>query len=116
MSVLRVALVLLLWLVAGLPGGLTLCLCWCPAECTPPTSPCCEAEAPECCDSGCSLETDAHPDPLALPTPPTDWDAAPQAALALAPFQPLARESVRARGRTAARPPPFAQRCPELRL
>lgn len=113
---LRGALVLLLWLVAGLPGGLTLCLCWCPADCAPPASACCEAEETECCDSDCSLELDAHPDALALPTAPTDSDAVPQLAHVLAPFQPQLRESARARERTAARPPPFAKRCPELRL
>jgi len=121
---LRAAFLLLLWLVAGLPEGLTLCLCWCPATCamqsaterTAPRGPCCEAEAPECCGSDCSLELDNHPDPLALPPALPDLEFVPPPVEIAIQFSVRPTPQPRALFAASARPPPFRQRSPELRI
>lgn len=123
-AVLRAAFLLLLWLVAGLPEGLTLCLCWCPATCamqsaaerTAPRGPCCEAEAPECCGSDCSLELDNHPDPLALPPSLPDLEFVPPPVEIPSHFSVRPARQHRAPFAASARPPPFRQRSPELRI
>ncbi|MBI1381700.1 MAG: hypothetical protein GC161_11515 [Planctomycetaceae bacterium] len=85
-------------------------------ERTAPRGPCCEAEAPECCGSDCSLELDDHPDPLALPPSLPDLEFVPPPVEIPSHFYVRPAQQHRAPFAASARPPPFRQRSPELRI